>query len=160
MHDLLGSSVQLHNHIFNCARHACERTGYSEVSCYRDPRHAPHPLTHAQFQLDKDTDTGKGIRLCPFTRHKHRCRLEGTVFLCRQEWRVCCITTRGHRRQVIYALESARQHIKNMTTSSTGVARALLSNSLHLSLPQRLFYYGPMFRRERPQKGRYRQVCY
>lgn len=38
------------------------------------------------------------------------------------------------------------------------VVRAYLENSLHaLGLPQKLFYFGPMFRRERPQAGRFRQ---
>lgn len=35
--------------------------------------------------------------------------------------------------------------------------RAVLQSTLHRSLPARLWYCGPMFRRERPQKGRYRQ---
>jgi histidyl-tRNA synthetase len=37
------------------------------------------------------------------------------------------------------------------------VCRALVSNGLTQSLPQKVFYAGPMFRYERPQKGRYRQ---
>lgn len=37
------------------------------------------------------------------------------------------------------------------------VARALISNGLTQSLPAKFFYAGPMFRYERPQKGRYRQ---
>lgn len=37
------------------------------------------------------------------------------------------------------------------------VVRAVLSNSLTQSLPLKLFYAGPMFRYERPQKGRQRQ---
>lgn len=40
---------------------------------------------------------------------------------------------------------------------TAGVARAVISNSLSRDLPLKLFYSGPMFRRERPQKGRYRQ---
>jgi histidyl-tRNA synthetase len=40
---------------------------------------------------------------------------------------------------------------------TAGVARALISNSMFRELPIKLFYSGPMFRRERPQKGRYRQ---
>ncbi|MDR3285253.1 MAG: histidine--tRNA ligase [Holosporales bacterium] len=40
-------------------------------------------------------------------------------------------------------------------TAST--VRALISNNLTQDLPQKLFYYGPMFRYDRPQKGRYRQ---
>lgn len=37
------------------------------------------------------------------------------------------------------------------------VARATISNSMLRDLPLKYFYSGPMFRHERPQKGRYRQ---
>jgi histidyl-tRNA synthetase len=40
---------------------------------------------------------------------------------------------------------------------TAGVARAFISNGLTQSLPQKFFYSGPMFRYERPQKGRQRQ---
>jgi histidyl-tRNA synthetase len=40
---------------------------------------------------------------------------------------------------------------------TAGVVRALISNGLAQNLPLRFFYSGPMFRHERPQKGRYRQ---
>jgi histidyl-tRNA synthetase len=42
--------------------------------------------------------------------------------------------------------------------STASVARAFVENGLHTGpLPVRLFYVGPHFRYERPQKGRYRQ---
>jgi histidyl-tRNA synthetase len=41
--------------------------------------------------------------------------------------------------------------------ATAGVARALISGGLSQSLPLKVFYNGPMFRHERPQKGRYRQ---
>jgi histidyl-tRNA synthetase len=40
---------------------------------------------------------------------------------------------------------------------TAGVARAFLSEGLAQNLPLRFYYAGPMFRYERPQKGRYRQ---
>lgn len=40
---------------------------------------------------------------------------------------------------------------------TAGVARALVSNALTQALPQKISYTGPMFRYERPQKGRFRQ---
>lgn len=40
---------------------------------------------------------------------------------------------------------------------TAGVCRALITNGLTQTLPQKAFYTGPMFRYERPQKGRYRQ---
>jgi histidyl-tRNA synthetase len=41
--------------------------------------------------------------------------------------------------------------------ATAGICRALVTNGLTQSLPQKVFYTGPMFRYERPQKGRYRQ---
>jgi histidyl-tRNA synthetase len=41
--------------------------------------------------------------------------------------------------------------------NTAGIVRAFLTNSLAAQLPQRIFYRGPMFRYERPQKGRLRQ---
>jgi len=41
--------------------------------------------------------------------------------------------------------------------NTAGVARALISGGLSQSLPLKFFYRGPMFRYERPQKGRQRQ---
>jgi histidyl-tRNA synthetase len=40
---------------------------------------------------------------------------------------------------------------------TAGVARAFINNGLAQNIPLKLFYSGPMFRYERPQKGRYRQ---
>ncbi|MEC7489245.1 MAG: histidine--tRNA ligase [Pseudomonadota bacterium] len=40
---------------------------------------------------------------------------------------------------------------------TAGIARAFISSGLSQSLPQKFFYAGPMFRYERPQKGRLRQ---
>jgi histidyl-tRNA synthetase len=41
--------------------------------------------------------------------------------------------------------------------NTAGVVRAILSNGLVQSAPLKFFYEGPMFRYERPQKGRFRQ---
>ena len=40
---------------------------------------------------------------------------------------------------------------------TAGVARALISGGLSQNLPLKYYYEGPMFRYERPQKGRFRQ---
>ena len=40
---------------------------------------------------------------------------------------------------------------------TAGIVRALISGGLAQTLPQKFFYSGPMFRYERPQKGRMRQ---
>lgn len=41
--------------------------------------------------------------------------------------------------------------------STAGVVRAVIEHNLLYDGPKRLWYQGPMFRHERPQKGRYRQ---
>jgi histidyl-tRNA synthetase len=49
---------------------------------------------------------------------------------------------------------------ENLTLRPEGTAscvRAVIEHNLLYAGPQRLFYTGPMFRHERPQKGRYRQ---
>ena len=40
---------------------------------------------------------------------------------------------------------------------TAGMVRAFISNGLQNQVPWKVFYAGPMFRYERPQKGRYRQ---
>lgn len=40
---------------------------------------------------------------------------------------------------------------------TAGCVRAVIQHNLAAQTPQRLYYMGPMFRHERPQKGRYRQ---
>ena len=40
---------------------------------------------------------------------------------------------------------------------TAGIVRALISGGLQQELPLKFFYHGPMFRHERPQKGRLRQ---
>jgi len=41
--------------------------------------------------------------------------------------------------------------------NTAGIARAFISGGLRRNIPWKVFYAGPMFRRERPQKGRLRQ---
>ncbi|MEK7303190.1 MAG: ATP phosphoribosyltransferase regulatory subunit, partial [Pseudomonadota bacterium] len=53
-------------------------------------------------------------------------------------------------------------HLNNdsLTLRPEGTAscvRAVIEHNLLYAGPQRLYYAGPMFRHERPQKGRYRQ---
>ncbi len=41
--------------------------------------------------------------------------------------------------------------------NTAGVVRSVIEHNLTYNAPQRLWYIGPMFRHERPQRGRYRQ---
>jgi len=58
----------------------------------------------------------------------------------------------------MYAFEDRNGDLLSLRPEGTaGVVRAVLQNGLLYAAPLRLWYQGPMFRRERPQKGRTRQ---
>lgn len=49
------------------------------------------------------------------------------------------------------------EHLTLRPEGTAGVVRAMIEHSYLRDSPRRLYYVGPMFRREKPQKGRYRQ---
>jgi histidyl-tRNA synthetase len=49
------------------------------------------------------------------------------------------------------------EHLSLRPEATASIARAATEHSLLYGGPQRLYYIGPMYRHERPQKGRYRQ---
>ncbi len=57
----------------------------------------------------------------------------------------------------MYTFDSSGESVTLRPEGTAGVARAFISNKLVQELPLKFFYRGPMFRRERPQKGRQRQ---
>jgi histidyl-tRNA synthetase len=58
----------------------------------------------------------------------------------------------------MYSFEKSSRRLTLRPEGTAGVARAFVENKLSQhGLPQRLYYFGPMFRYERPQEGRQRQ---
>jgi histidyl-tRNA synthetase len=58
----------------------------------------------------------------------------------------------------MYAFEDKGEELLCLRPEATaGLVRAFIEHGLHVEGPQKWFALGPMFRRERPQKGRYRQ---
>ena len=58
----------------------------------------------------------------------------------------------------MYVFEDKGEELLCLRPEGTaGVVRAFIEHGAHVEGPQKWFYLGPMFRRERPQKGRYRQ---
>ena len=61
----------------------------------------------------------------------------------------------------MYTFQRGDESVCLRPENTASVARALVEHSMHRSIaagyPERLFYIGPMFRYERPQKGRQRQ---
>jgi histidyl-tRNA synthetase len=64
-------------------------------------------------------------------------------------------------RKEMYTLTVGEESITLRPEGTAPVARAVVEHSLHRGIasgyPERLYYMGPMFRHERPQKGRQRQ---
>ncbi len=59
----------------------------------------------------------------------------------------------------MYSFEDALngEHLTLRPEGTASCVRAAIQHKLLHAGPQRLYYYGPMYRHERPQKGRYRQ---
>jgi len=57
----------------------------------------------------------------------------------------------------MYSFERGGDFLTLRPENTAGVARAVISGGLLQHAPLKYFYYGPMFRYERPQKGRLRQ---
>ena len=59
----------------------------------------------------------------------------------------------------MYSFEDALNgdHLTLRPESTAGVVRSVIEHNLTYDGPKRLWYTGPMFRHERPQRGRYRQ---
>jgi len=61
-------------------------------------------------------------------------------------------------RKEMYVFEDKGEETLALRPEGTaGAVRAYIEHGCHVEGPQKWFYAGPMFRRERPQKGRYRQ---
>lgn len=54
-------------------------------------------------------------------------------------------------------LDRSENSVSLRPEGTASIVRALITNKLTQTLPQKWFYHGPMFRYDRPQKGRYRQ---
>ena len=54
-------------------------------------------------------------------------------------------------------VDQGEDHITLRPEATAGIARAMISNGLLREGRLRVWCMGPMFRRERPQAGRYRQ---
>lgn len=59
----------------------------------------------------------------------------------------------------MYSFEDALngEHLTLRPEGTASCVRAAIQHNLLFGQPRRLYYHGPMFRHERPQKGRYRQ---
>ena len=59
----------------------------------------------------------------------------------------------------MYSFQKGDKSLTLRPEGTASIARMLITQELFSQLPLRWYYQGPMFRRERPQKGRFRQFC-
>ena len=80
--------------------------------------------------------------------------VEPTALFCRAIGEVTDIVEKE-----MYSFEDSLNgdHLTLRPEGTASCVRAVLQHNLLYNAPQRLYYSGPMFRHERPQKGRYRQ---
>lgn len=79
--------------------------------------------------------------------------VEQTALFCRAIGEVTDVVEKE-----MYSFEDrSGDHLSLRPEGTAGCVRAALEHSLIYNQEQRLWYMGPMFRHERPQKGRYRQ---
>ena len=57
----------------------------------------------------------------------------------------------------MYSFQKGEESFTLRPEGTASIARMFISHKLHKQLPLRWYYQGPMFRHERPQKGRFRQ---
>ena len=57
----------------------------------------------------------------------------------------------------MYSFQMGEESLTLRPEGTASIARMFITQELHKSLPLKWYYYGPMFRHERPQKGRFRQ---
>lgn len=57
----------------------------------------------------------------------------------------------------MYSFQQGEESLTLRPEGTAGIARMFITNQLHKQLPLKWYYCGPMFRHERPQKGRFRQ---
>lgn len=111
--------------------------------------------------------------LLPETMHRHRHVIDTAREVCRRfgfqpmatpivEFTEVFARPLGESSDVVtkemYTFDDRKGESLTLRPEATAsVVRALISNGLTQTLPQKFFYEGPMFRYERPQKGRMRQ---
>lgn len=82
--------------------------------------------------------------------------LEQTQLFCRAIGEVTDIV----EKEMYTFTDKGEDQLTMRPEGTAGCVRAVIENGLLRSQSQRLWYIGPMFRRERPQKGRYRQFTH
>ena len=57
----------------------------------------------------------------------------------------------------MYSFQKGKEKLTLRPEGTASIARIFITEKMFKQLPLRWYYYGPMFRHERPQKGRFRQ---
>ncbi len=99
-------------------------------------------------------DAAKGVALSYGYRQIRTPILESTALFCRGIGEVTDIVEKE-----MYSFEDSLngEKLTLRPEGTSAIVRCAIEHNLTYNAPQRLWYFGPMFRHERPQRGRYRQ---
>src|SRR5579859_6987621 len=150
--DLLPPETELWNRVEQTAREVFGTFGFGEI---RPPIFEPTELFARSIGLDTDVVSKE---MYTFPLRPTTGELAAEVF----EMKVDSFTPGGefrNQKEKEEFEESKRGESVSLRPEATAsVCRAYIEHGMHaLPQPVKLWYTGPMFRRERPQKGRYRQ---
>jgi histidyl-tRNA synthetase len=150
--DLLPAETPLWNHVEDTAHEVFGTFGFSEI---RLPIFEPTELFARSIGLDTDVVSKEmyTFPLRPTTRE-----LTDEIFTKPAE----TFTSGGNfvnpKDEIEFNELKKGESISLRPEATASVCRAYIEHSMQqLPQPVKLYYIGPMFRRERPQKGRYRQ---
>jgi histidyl-tRNA synthetase len=150
--DLLPPETELWNQVEQTAREVFGSYGFGEI---RPPIFEPTELFARSIGLDTDVVSKE---MYTFPLRPTTAELSDEIF-----GKAADIFTPGGEFKNPKEREEFEERKKGESVSlrpeaTASVCRAYIEHNMHtLPQPVKLYYMGPMFRRERPQKGRYRQ---
>ena len=160
--DLLPPETELWNRVEQTAREVFATFGFGEI---RPPMFEPTELFARSIGTETDVvskemysfplrpDEGETPGVEPSTAALPReiFDVPATEFTSRAEFK-------DPLGKATFEAKSRSELVSLRPEATASVCRAYIENGMHrLPQPVKLYYMGPMFRRERPQKGRYRQ---
>jgi histidyl-tRNA synthetase len=153
--DLLPPETELWNRVEQTAREVFGTFGFGEI---RLPIFEPTELFARSIGMDTDVVSKEMYTFPdPLTRHEHAVQLLTSPSRI-AGYQKMSSDERDSARQKDIEAQPAFELLTLRPEATASVCRAYIEHGMHaLPQPVKLYYMGPMFRRERPQKGRYRQ---
>jgi histidyl-tRNA synthetase len=153
--DLLPPETELWNRVEQTAREVFGTFGFGEI---RPPIFEPTELFARSIGIDTDVVSKEMYTFPdPLTRHDRAIQLLTSPSRI-PDYQKMSPDEREAARQKDFETQPTFELLTLRPEATASVCRAYIEHGMHAwPQPVKLYYTGPMFRRERPQKGRYRQ---